>query len=64
MQIVFLPQETICMHCQILFCWKNKKNISNVVKILPSMQSVYICVRVDNLLRKHACSNILKILPP
>ena len=23
------PLETICMKCQILFSWKNKKNISN-----------------------------------
>ena len=24
------PMETICMKCQILFSWRNKKNIMNL----------------------------------
>ena len=36
------PLETICMKCQILFSWKNKKNMSIfcLLKLLPRMLSI------------------------
>ena len=36
--------ETICIKCQILFSWKNEKNIPKcLLKILPRVLSVKVC---------------------
>ena len=50
------PLETICMKCQILFSWKNKKNISKcrLLKILPRVPPVVVsadCSKVVLLLQ-------------
>ena len=41
---ICMKWEIICMKYQILFSWKNKKNISkyHLLKFLPSMQSINI----------------------
>ena len=45
--LTFLAMETICMKCQILFSWTNKKNISNchLLKILPRVLSIKVCTK-------------------
>ena len=40
--VKFYPMETICLKCQILFSWINKKNITN----LSSAELVQIVVKV------------------
>ena len=41
----FYAMETTCMKCQVLFSWKNEKNISKyrLLKILPRVLSVKVC---------------------
>ena len=41
---LFLPLETICMKCQILFSGKNRKNISKCCLLKFFTQNVFKCI--------------------
>ena len=39
------PFETVCMKCQILFCGKNKKNITNLSSAESAQRVVHVMVK-------------------